>query len=201
MNRTESPQRPPPEPPDTGRSDAELVEAILARTGTGADLVLYNRYKRDVYTHLRRQLPAVIVDDTFQVVWRDTFRALSTFDLERSFRAWLLGITFHRIRNTRRDLRRRGAMAELTPDTADTDHVPVDVQLDRARAVTLLEDCVRRLSGREAQMLAMVRDLGMNLREVADELGMKHPAARKSMSRIYARLRRCLESKGVHGVV
>lgn len=136
-----------PPAPDTGFSDAALVERIVARDPDALEL-LYDRYARPCFSLARRiTADATFAEDVVQEVFLTLWRDPSRFDAGRGgFASWLLAMTHHKaVDAVRREetLRRRRAeaagvgeqLAEMTSETpAPYDQVWSGIRGERVRA-------------------------------------------------------------------
>ncbi len=75
------------------RPDEELIKGYLA--GRAEDFnVLYERYKRQLYSYLNRLVPGqhALVDDLFQQSWLKALDQLKKYENRQKFMAWLMRI-------------------------------------------------------------------------------------------------------------
>ena len=72
------------------KSDHDLIKAYL-RGDADAFTVLYERYKRQIYSFLLKMLAenSSAVDDLFQQVWIKTMKNLHRYHNRERFLAWL----------------------------------------------------------------------------------------------------------------
>lgn len=183
--------------------DPALIDRILARHNPGNDdfLVLYERHQRPIYGHLLRLAGAEAADGLFQQTWEIAYRDLADYDPEfGTFRNWLYGIAFNRVRSWRRRQGRQ-VLSETDPgERVDAERLPVDELMGKAEALVALRQCLQALPSRESHIYLMMVRQGLTLRAIAEQLQMTHAATRKAVSRARPRLLRCLQTKGVTGV-
>jgi RNA polymerase sigma factor (sigma-70 family) len=128
---------------------------------------------------------ADVTADTFLVAWR----RLAHVPPGSQARLWLYGVARRTLANQRRGDRRRGVLADrlrrdlrtYVPDTSDD----VVQQADVTAAM-------RRLSGRDQQVLELHLWEGLEPREIAEVLGLGTTVVRPRLSRARARLRELL---------
>ncbi|MFC6287352.1 RNA polymerase sigma factor [Nocardioides sp. GCM10027113] len=128
---------------------------------------------------------ADVAADTFLVVWR----RLGHVPTEPDTRPWLYGVARRVLANQRRgDGRRsalgtrlRGELAAHVPDASDDVVVRADVVA-----------AMRRLSGRDQEVLELHLWEGLEPREIAEVLGLTTVVVRPRLSRARARLREVL---------
>lgn len=125
---------------------------------------------------------ADVTSETFLVAWR----RLSHVPSGKEARPWLYGVARRVLANQRRGTLRRGnlgrrlreELAAAVPDPADGVVVATDVR-----------DAMRRLSGRDQEVLELHLWEGLEPREIADVLGLTTVVVRPRLSRARARLR------------
>jgi RNA polymerase sigma-70 factor (ECF subfamily) len=179
----------------------ELVLARLDRGDRrGAVEQLMELHEETVLAYCVRTLrDRELAEDVTQQVFTEAYRDLERFRRESSLRTWLLGIAHHRCGDAIKSRKRRDARIDLDED-AVTDHVdaaagPTD-QLDLARQVEALEDCMAELSHdvRETVLLRFLSD--MTYEEMAGVLRCKPDTLCVRVARALPVLKRCLERKG-----
>jgi len=128
---------------------------------------------------------ADVTADTFLVAWR----RLAHVPPAHETRPWLYGVARRVLANHRRGDRRRNALgdrfkrdlATCVPDTSDD----VVQQADVTAAM-------RRLSGRDQEVLELHLWEGLESREIAEVLGLTTAVVRPRLSRARSRLRELL---------
>ena len=78
---------------DEDRSDKDLIESYLQGDQNAFD-VLYERYRRPLYSYLNKMLPAqnATVDDLYQKTWMKAVKNLGRYQDRQTFYAWLVRI-------------------------------------------------------------------------------------------------------------
>jgi RNA polymerase sigma-70 factor (ECF subfamily) len=91
-----------PEAGDAG--EAELIDALLRRDRKASEEFI-SRYSDAVHSYLcRRLLPDEdVVEDCFQQVFLEAWRALPSYRGESGLTSWLLGIARHKVQDHYRD--------------------------------------------------------------------------------------------------
>lgn len=77
----------------TESSDMELIASYLSGDALAFD-ILYERYKRRLYSYLNRLMPmrGALIDDVFQQTWVKVLGRLSKYKDTERFQAWLTRI-------------------------------------------------------------------------------------------------------------
>jgi len=144
---------------------------------------LYERYRFALARYLHESFVADFDTalDLEAETWKRAFQHLASYGGERPFKAWLLAITRHLALNHLRHVRRApDPDALLRPLEPEADLL---AQLERREA---LEECVRLIRGlpaelREPFVLCTMFDL--DLRSVAELLGISETTARGRLFR------------------
>ena len=99
-------------------SDKELIDSYLQGDQDAFD-ILYERYKRPLYSYLNKMLPgqSATVDDLFQKSWMKAIKSLSRYQDRQTFYAWLVRIAH----NNAIDLFRK----EQKRQTVDIEDIPL----------------------------------------------------------------------------
>jgi RNA polymerase sigma-70 factor (ECF subfamily) len=175
-------------------ADAELA----ARTLAGEDhayALLVGRHKAWVFRFIRRYVGNSddaydLVQETFFSAWQ----ALSRYQRDRPFEAWLRRIALNKCRDRgRRELVRR-ALHVLTPHDAEPAwEVPdptagPETQADAGQALHRLEHALRRLPRGLKEPLLLTALEGLSHKEAGELLGLNAKAVEMRIYRARARL-------------
>ncbi len=128
---------------------------------------------------------ADVVSETFLVAWR----RLAHVPAEPETRPWLYGVARRVLANHRRGEGRRGVLGERLRRELAT-HVP-DTSDDVVQQADVTA-AMRRLSGRDQEVLQLHLWEGLAPREIAEVLGLTTVVVRPRLSRARARLRELL---------
>ena len=128
---------------------------------------------------------ADVVSETFLVAWR----RLGHVPGEPETRPWLYGVARRVLANHRRGEGRRGVLGDRLRRELAT-HVP-DTSDDVAQEADVTA-AMRRLSGRDQEVLELHLWEGLAPREIAEVLGLTTVVVRPRLSRARARLRELL---------
>jgi len=161
-------------------------EVLAARAKSGCRDCFSRLYERYRFTLARYLHESFVADfdtalDIEAEAWKRAFQHLSSYGGERPFKAWLIGITRHLALNHLRHVRRApDPDAMLRPLEPQADLLS---QLERREA---LEECVRLVRElpdelREPFVLRTMFDL--DLRSVAELLGISETTARGRLFR------------------
>jgi len=148
--------------------------------------VLYNRYRRQLFSYLNRVLPgrAALVDDLYQQTWLKVIQSLPTYREEQKFLSWAFRIAHNlAVDNFRREARHEEVeIDERVPDDAD----PPWKRMERETLGQLLEQAMQELSDEQREVM-LLRQQGVAFKEIANiqqvsintVLGRMHYAVRK----------------------
>jgi RNA polymerase sigma-70 factor, ECF subfamily len=201
MGRTVPATAPVTAPPKRRLPEDDLALSLLASGDRrGAVGVLMATHEETVFAYCVRMLrDRELAEDVAQQVFTEAHRDIGRFRGESSVRTWLIGIAHHRCGDAIKSRTRRSSKIELSPD-AVTDHVdPTSTQteqLERARLVAALEDCLEELPHdiRETILLRFLSD--MTYEEMSKLQGRKADTLCVRVARALPTLKDCLERKG-----
>jgi RNA polymerase sigma-70 factor (ECF subfamily) len=157
---------------NTGSSDTALLMQVQQRDEHALAL-LYDRYGRLVYTIALRitgdQLVAEeVVQDAFYAIWQSA----GSFQLDRSARAWMIGIVRHRAIDALRTRQYRARARETVLTTSATMDV-LTLPDDQLRIWVLgqvVRDALANLSVPEQQVIGLAYYGGLTGTEIAARL-------------------------------
>jgi len=142
-----------------------------------------------------------LAEEVRQQTFLEAFRDFDRFQGRSSRRSWLLGIAGHRCLDVIR--KRHSGWIESNDDALINRHDPGSgprEQLEQAQLAAALEECMRALSP-EVRMTVLMRfQTELSYEQLAVQLSARADALQMRVTRALTRLRRCLESKGAHGV-
>ncbi|HEX9766661.1 MAG TPA: sigma-70 family RNA polymerase sigma factor [Nitriliruptorales bacterium] len=167
-------------------TDAELVRA--ARVGDQAALLtLLGRYEDSVAAACRRYVRGADVADATQEAFARAIDRLDNLREPAAFGVWIRAIA----RNVARDLSAEGGRLIRLPDSFDRASVEPtpEVRVLATEQARDLYDRLADLSERDARALWMRDAIGLDVHEVADELGLTEGSARVMLARARRRLR------------
>ena len=168
--------------------ERELIASVL-RKDRKAAAQLVAAHIDAVYAYARhRLLPhADLVDDLVQDVFLAALKGLTTFEGQSSLRTWLVGIARHKIEDIYRQRLRAAVALDLnsTEDEPASDEIPLDEQIDKARAGAKTRRVLQRMPERYAFILLWRYWEQLSARDVAAAIG----TTEKSVERLLARAR------------
>jgi RNA polymerase sigma-70 factor (ECF subfamily) len=173
----------------SAKSDERELIASVLRKDRKAVARLVAAHIDAVYTYARHRLAphADLVDDVVQEVFLAALKRLAAFEGQSSLRTWLLAIARHKIEDIYRQ-RLRAALA-LDLNSADdepiSNEVPLDEQIDKARAGAKTRRVLERMPERYALVLLWRYWEQRSARDVAAAIG----TTEKSVERLLARAR------------
>jgi RNA polymerase sigma factor (sigma-70 family) len=182
--------------------DLDLAtRAMLARGDRrGAITALVDAHGEAVFGFCVRVLrDRSLAEDVLQRVFLEAYRDIARFQVHSTFPAWLFGIASHRCQDALRSQRRRLHRIESNTQAAARFADPCAAsseQLERARIIAALEDCLQGLS-EEARIAVLLRfQQGTSYEEMSELLETKPNTLRVRVARALPALKRCLEAKG-----
>jgi RNA polymerase sigma-70 factor, ECF subfamily len=156
----------------TGSSDTALLMQVQQRDEHALRL-LYDRYGRLVYTialHITgdKLLAEEVVQDAFYAIWQSA----ASFQLDRSARAWMIGIVRHRAIDAVRTRQYRARARETVLTTSATMDVLTlpDEQLQIRVLGQVVRDALTKLSVTEQQIIGLAYYGGFTGMEIASRL-------------------------------
>jgi RNA polymerase sigma-70 factor (ECF subfamily) len=168
--------------------ERELIASVL-RKDRKAAARLVAAHIDAVYAYARHRLSphTDLVDDVVQDVFLAALKGLATFAGQSSLRTWLVGIARHKVEDIYRQ-RLRAALArdvDSSDDELASDDIPLDEQIDKARAGARTRRVLERLPERYAFILLWRYWEQRSARDVAAAIG----TTEKSVERLLARAR------------
>jgi len=178
-------------PHDSGRTDRELVDAVLSHKDELAFRALYRRHTPRLFMLVARLLARGDreAEDVVQEVWIHAFESLGRFQWNSSFATWLTGIGLHRVRDRIRKYARSREMGmDALPEVAMAPDPP-EARIDLERMIGRLPD--------EQRLVLVLHDVeGMKHREIAEHLGIPEGTSKTHLSNARKRLRALMSGKG-----
>ncbi len=133
-------------------------------------------------------------DDIVQDVGVAVLESFDSYDSERPFVAWAMGIARNQVglylRRRRRD---RVVFDQATIECLETAFATVPAE--ESRELDFLQDCVQELDGRGRQLCELRYQKGLKPAAISDTIGMAGTAVRKALQRIREQLRSCVQRK------
>lgn len=138
------------------------------------------------------------VDDVAQEVLVIAYERRDQYDETLPFRNWVWGIARNCVLNDRRKSARRSRILHdnitdilmSTSSASDEEEGMTDEDRNRVRA---LKDCLDQIPGKSREMVRQRYEKNVKASDLAEGLGMKAAAVRKSLERIRAQIRKCME--------
>ena len=133
------------------------------------------------------------VDDVVQETLISIHLNRHTYDPSRSFGSWMNAIALHRLIDLMRKRRRVRAREHL--GSSESEHVPTAVDSAPGQAAFQgLQRALASLSGKQRQVIQLLKWEGFSVREVAERTGMSESSVKVTAHRGYRLLRRLLVS-------
>lgn len=158
---------------------------------------LYRRYARKLFVYFAAGVAAAAPEDLVHEVFLRVVEAPERFDPARgAFRTWMYGVARHLAVDTLRRTARTKAEAldeAATPERREEPDAGEALELDAA-----IRECLEELKkAEEREALVLYYLDGKLFREVGELLGKSTSMAQKLVHAARAKVRACLERKGV----
>jgi RNA polymerase sigma-70 factor (ECF subfamily) len=177
----------------TGKTDAELIDAIRLDGDERAFRELYKRHTPRLYQLVLRIVAGSATDaeDVVQETWVRATTSLSRFRGDSSFGTWLTGIGLNRARDFLRHRSRRPSGFEVEDGDAWLERLSVRAdtageRIDLERALSLLPDGYR-------VVFVLYEVEGFNHGEIAHRLGISEGTSKSQLHHARRALRVLLE--------
>ena len=182
------------------QADRDLVERILKRDAF-AFKELYNRYSEAIFSHLTRLVrDKAAAEDLVQEIFLRVWNRAEQWNDQGPFRAWLFRIASNLAFNHLRSVqRRREQPLEILPNSSDDEESSArgwmidaatlgpDALLELTERGKLLRQFIDELPEDKRDIFRMIYDAEMDVREVAERLGIPEGTVK---SRLYHGRRR-----------
>ena len=133
-------------------------------------------------------------DDVLQEIAVAALESFDSFDPERPFVPWVMGIARNQVgrylRNRRRD---RHVFDDQTIDYLAA--VFSEVSGKELQRLDALSSCLKLLQGRARQLCQLRYQQGLGLAGISEKTGMATPAIAKALQRVREQLRACVNRK------
>jgi RNA polymerase sigma-70 factor (ECF subfamily) len=188
--------------------DQEILELIQQHQARAFEL-LYERYESAIYRHLSHIVGETaaaedLLQETFLRVWMHA----DQWNAQGSVKGWLFRIATNLALNHLRSRRRRPeqpleAPVNLEDDEAvdapawlvDTASLGPDALLDLTEQYSRLQQVLQNLSEDKRELLRLVHQKEMSLRDAADELGIPEGTAKSRLHYARQQLRREMQTE------
>ena len=180
-------------------AESGLAAALEAGDNDRAMAILVEDHGEHVYRYCRRMLGGDNdADDAAQTVFVQAFQGLRDLRRVRNVRAWLLGVARHRCLDRVRVARRAPQPANDDAIAAIVDRITADHGAHHDPRVTrALDGCLDGLDDRSREVLVLRFHDDLTFEQIAAGCRDSAGALRVRLVRALAKLRHCLEHKGV----
>jgi len=182
------------------QSDEDLLRAFAVEGDRASFEMLVDRYKNEIYNHLRRYLgDDAMAEDAFQTTFVRVFQKSEQFDATRKFRPWLYGIATHQAIDLQRRSKRRAFQSldiqTMGSDSRESTHAAniadyrqstVD-PLEQAELRARLESAIEEVGEPGRSALELVYLQGLPYRDAAEILDVPVGTVK---SRVHAAIRK-----------
>ena len=131
-------------------------------------------------------------DDILQDIAVAVFESFDSYDPDRPFMAWAMGVARNQVglylRRRRRD---RLLFDQATVECLEAAFAGVSTV--ESRELDFLQDCIGKLDGRGRQLCELRYQKGLKPAAISQSIGMANTAVRKALQRIREQLRKCVQ--------
>lgn len=131
-------------------------------------------------------------EDVVQEILLSVHRARHTFDTEKPFMPWMLAIAQYRLADHWR--RNRRITEREVPDESAVNMAPADTTIDWNGGNGNLEEVLSNLSGRQREVVMLLKIEGLSIKEASVRLGMSESALKVTAHRAYKVIKQSLGS-------
>ncbi|GAB2522958.1 RNA polymerase sigma factor [Spirosoma aerophilum] len=178
-------------------NDEDLIQKHLANNPNVCFETLYNRYVSKVY---RRCLSLTKdnekAQDFTQDIFMRTFERLDRFEAKSSFSTWLYSISFNYCMDQIKKANRL-SMTSLEDHHADqlADQHDLDAWEEQAQ---LLNQTLQGLSPKDASILQMKYQQGLNIHQISQQLNLNQSAVKMRLKRSREKARQYYQARLDH---
>ncbi len=135
-------------------------------------------------------------DDIVQDIAVAVFESFDSYDSERPFIAWAMGVARNQVGlYLRRHGRNRLVFDQGTVECLEAAFAGVSAA--ESRELDFLQNCIGKLDGRGRQLCELRYQKGLKPAAISQAIGMANTAVRKALQRIRERLRECIQKNAV----
>jgi RNA polymerase sigma-70 factor (ECF subfamily) len=177
--------------------DGDVLEMICEGHLEEALQALMDRHGRALFRYCCTALECEsLADDVLQQVFIEAFRDLHAFSGRSTLRAWLFGITRHRVLDQKRVTRRNLSRHRQLKGEAGADPRPLAVdQIDDEELRQALVACVGELGEHVRNALLLRYQQGMSFEDMSDVSNEKPGTLQARVARALPVLRECIEGR------
>ena len=171
------------------RSDEALMKAYA-----GGDMkafeVLYGRHRGPLYRYILRQVgePAT-ANDLYQQSWEKVIRSRHRFRESSPFQAWMYRIARNNVID---HFRRQKPLDKRLPDEVEAPGPGPEERTDDVHRQQDLERALQELPDEQKEVLLLKLESGLNLKTIADVVGINQETAKSRLRYAVSKLRACL---------
>ncbi len=196
-------------------SDEDLIEAYYAGNGEAFGK-LYERYYCELFMYFNKFVPQEeaedLAEETFFQVVRTEVTGMGRFDRSRGcFKPWLYSIAHNMLCNMLKNHLRRqqhevrfeeietieeGEGEESVVEQFPAEEPSPEELLEAQELSEPVKECLNELPPELREVLILAYIEGLELREIAEMLGITYGTAGRRLHQARQQMRRCLEGKG-----
>lgn len=157
-----------------GEQADELLTAAAARGDAAALEMLFERYKRPLYSYLNRMLNSdtMTADDIFQELWIKVMNKLPKYREQGKFSAWIFQVARNQVLEHFRREKSRAKIGAVTddgsvPETAADRNIDPAGMLSACELEEKLETLLQQLPPEQREVFTLRQD-GLSFKEIAE---------------------------------
>lgn len=183
-----------------GKADAKTDDDVRALLGSGererALQLLMQRHGDAMYRYCCTALESeTLADDVVQQVFIEAHRDFAKYAGRSSMRAWLFGITRHRVLDQKRTLKREQPRSRQLKESAPDPQPLASERIDDEQLRQALVGCLGELGEHVRSALVLRYQQGFSFEEMAEVCKEKAGTLQARVARALPLLRTCIEGR------
>ncbi len=132
-------------------------------------------------------------DDIMQETSKMMWNRFQDFEIGTDFLAWGMKIAYYRVLEYRRN-HKRNKMIRFSDEMVQALENDARSRQDRSREyITSLRDCIRKLSGKDKDLVTLRYDHNLKVKEIARRLGRSVQSVYQNLARVHDLLLSCVQ--------
>lgn len=180
----------------TAGADADVREHIARGDLERALQLLMQRHGEALYRYCCTALESeALADDVLQRVFIEAYRDLRSYSGRSTLRAWLFGITRHRVLDEKRSVQRAAARSQPLKLSAPDQQPSAPERIDDEQLRQALVGCLGEVGEHVRNALLLRYQQGFSFEEMAQVCNEKPGTLQARVARALPVLRSCIEGR------